>query len=875
MADLSQTLLACQNPDPQIRNAAEAALISAEQTNLAQFFLALSTELSTEGRDPNIRQLAGLHLKNLLSAKDEILREQKVTRYKTAVDVNTRVSLKTLVLGTLRSPETAARHTAAQACAELAAADLPNNEWNEFLPALMKNVSDEVSADEGVNAVLQEGIKVSALECLGFTCELLANYNADINQDITNQMLTTIVGGIRSDRPDAVRLAATVALKNSLMFTSNNMENLNERNMIMQTICEGTQCTEPRVRVAAYECIGQIAYQYYDKLADYMTTIFQLTFATIKSDDESVALQAIEFWNILCEEEMELIDEENELATVGEQLEGRAPCPRYVAAALEHLIPLLTEVLTKQDEDADADEDTWNMAMAGATCINLVANTVEDKVVPAVMPFVQANIQSTEWRLKEASTMAFGSILEGPTQAVIGPFVNQSIPILLTALSDAHTMVKDTTAWTLGRICDLHVLAIPQDLFPSLVTGLTNILMTESPRVSSQACFALHNLAAAFALDENQSGTNALSPYMPTLLQTLLQVTERDGWDECNLRQQAYEAVNVLIQHSAPDCVPLFEQMLPVILDRLQGSFAMAVLTNEDRETKEALQGLLCGLVQVIEMKIEKEKLVPYADNIMQCMLQVLTSKNATAHEEAFMCTGALADRLEKDFEKYLPHLHPYVLSGLRNFEAYQVCAVAVGLVGDISRAVEAAILPFCDEIITALLESLQNSTLHRNVKPPVLSSFGDVALAIGAGFEKYLQVTLMMLMQASQTKAPDDDEDLIDYINILREGILEAYTGIIQGMKDGKRAQVLLPYKDSMMGFLEQLSNDNNKDREVLSKAIGCLGDIASSLGPHVRDDMSKPYVQALLKEGFDTGEDSIKQTCMWANGVVQQIIR
>ena len=52
-------------------------------------------------------------------------------------------------------------------------------------------------------------------------------------------------------------------------------------------------------------------------------------------------------------------------------------------------------------------------------------------------------------------------------------------------------------------------------------------------------------------------------------------------------------------------------------------------------------------------------------------------------------------------------------------------------------------------------------------------------------------------------------------------------------------------------------------------------LSDIASSLGPHVRDDMSKPYVQALLKEGFDTGEDSIKQTCMWANGVVQQIIR
>jgi hypothetical protein len=33
-------------------------------------------------------------------------------------------------------------------------------------------------------------------------------------------------------------------------------------------------------------------------------------------------------------------------------------------------------------------------------------------VVDHVMPFIQANISSTEWRLREAATFAFGSILE-------------------------------------------------------------------------------------------------------------------------------------------------------------------------------------------------------------------------------------------------------------------------------------------------------------------------------------------------------------------------------------------------------------------------------------------------------------------------------
>lgn len=162
---------------------------------------------------------------------------------------------------------------------------------------------------------------------------------------------------------------------------------------------------------------------------------------------------------------------------------------------------------------------------------------------------------------------------------------------------------------------------------------------------------------------------------------------------------------------------------------------------------------------------------------------------------------------------------------GLRNFESYQVCRVAVGLVGDICRAIERKIQPHCDEIMAALLQSLQNSSLHRNVKPPVLSCFGDIALAIGASFEPYLQVSLMMLFQASQTQAPPDDEELIEYVYLLRDGILEAYTGILQGLKDGGRSEVLFPYVENIMVFLEMLAGDPDMDESVLGKAVGCVG--------------------------------------------------
>ena len=868
--DLTTTLLNCQSPDPAVRTAAEQALSQAEQTNLADFFVALASELATEGKDVTTRQLAGLHLKNLLVAKDDALQAEKHNNWK-ALPAENRSVIKATMVGAIRSPVQIARHTAAQACAEIATIELPYKEWPEFLTTLMENVTSQQ---------LDDGVKISSLECLGFTCERIALVSdaPEIAPDVTDLMLTTIVDGIRSDRPDPIRLAAATALRNSLSFTRKNMENENERNMIMKTICEATQSADARVRAGAYECIVQIAFQYYDKLTNYMQTLFQLTFGTIRNDEESVALQAIEFWSTLAEEEMELIDMAEELVENGQPVPPDQVCVQYVKAALDHLCPLLTETLTRQDEELELDDDQWNLSMSGATCLTLVANTVEDAVVPVIMPFVQQHIQSENWRYREAATMAFSSILEGPSAESIGPFVNQSIPVLLNALSDSNDLVKDTTAWTLGRICDLHVRSIPEDTFPTLVNGLAGKLLTESPRVSSQACFGIHNLAAAFQNDNAAvtSGTNALSPYMPTLLQTLLQVVDREDASESNLRIGAFEAISVLIQNSAPDVLQVLMQLLPAIIDRLAQSFNMPALTNEDKEQKEGVQGLLCGLIQVVAIKTTKEQILPYCDSIMTNFLQVLQTKNATCHEEAFSATSAIATILEGDFLKYMAALQPFLMNGLRNFEAYQVCTVSVGLVGDISRAIEGQMQPFCDEIMSALIEALQNAALHRSVKPPVLSCFGDVAMAIGAAFEPYLQLSLMMLLQAAQTRAPDDDEELIDYVNGLREGILEAYTGIVQGLKDGGRIDLLLPYIDAIMGFLEMLASDrkNDFDNEVLGKAVGLVGDIASSLGAQVKEQIRQPYIMELLKDAHDSGDESIVDTSNWASTVVQQLL-
>jgi hypothetical protein len=115
----------------------------------------------------------------------------------------------------------------------------------------------------------------------------------------------------------------------------------------------------------------------------------------------------------------------------------------------------------------------------------------------------------------------------------------------------------------------------------------------------------------------------------------------------------------------------------------------------------------------------------------------------------------------------------------------------------------------------------IQSPELHRLVKPPVLSAFGDIALALNGDFEPYMSVSMQMIVQASSTVIPEvlakfidvqlfcssyflqPDDEMIEYLNQLREGALEAYTGIIQGMKEGGKGVVLFIFPSTQTSGL------------------------------------------------------------------------
>ena len=47
----------------------------------------------------------------------------------------------------------------------------------------------------------------------------------------------------------------------------------------------------------------------------------------------------------------------------------------------------------------------------------------------------------------------------------------------------------------------------------------------------------------------------------------------------------------------------------------------------------------------------------------------------------------------------------------------------------------------------------MQDASLHRSVKTVIISTLGDIAIAIGAEFQVYLEVVLTLLQQAASVQ--------------------------------------------------------------------------------------------------------------------------
>ncbi|NXF40109.1 IMB1 protein, partial [Nyctibius bracteatus] len=845
------------------------------------FLVELSRVLANPGNSQVARVAAGLQIKNSLTSKDPDIKAQYQQRW-LAIDANARREVKNYVLQTLGT-ETYRPSSASQCVAGIACAEIPMNQWPELIPQLVANVTNQHST---------EHMKESTLEAIGYICQ---DIDPEQLQDKSNEILTAIIQGMRKEEPsNNVKLAATNALLNSLEFTKANFDKESERHFIMQVVCEATQCPDTRVRVAALQNLVKIMSLYYQYMETYMgPALFAITIEAMKSDIDEVALQGIEFWSNVCDEEMDLAIEASEAAEQGRPPEHTSKF--YAKGALQYLVPILTQTLTKQDENDD--DDDWNPCKAAGVCLMLLATCCEDDIVPHVLPFIKEHIKNPDWRYRDAAVMAFGCILEGPEPNQLKPLVIQAMPTLIELMKDPSVVVRDTTAWTVGRICEMLPEAAINDIYLAPLLQCLMEGLSAEPRVASNVCWAFSSLAEAayeaadVADDQEEPATYCLSSSFELIVQKLLETADRPDGHQNNLRSSAYESLMEIVKNSAKDCYPAVQKTTLVIMERLQQVLQMEshIQSTSDRIQFNDLQSLLCATLQNVLRKVQHQDALQISDVVMASLLRMFqsTAGSGGVQEDALMAVSTLVEVLGGEFLKYMDAFKPFLGIGLKNYAEYQVCLAAVGLVGDLCRALQSNILPFCDEVMQLLLENLGVSVYL------LISQLVTVGLhtekKVGGGRSRSVRHALKIsegcatssgtVLNCAFLLPSQSDYDMVDYLNELREGCLEAYTGIIQGLKGDQEnvhpdVMLVQPRVEFILSYIDHIAGDEDHTDGVVACAAGLIGDLCTAFGKDVLKLVeARPMIHELLTEGRRSKTNKTKTLATWATKELRKL--
>mmetsp|Transcript_6657 Transcript_6657/g.13455 ORF Transcript_6657/g.13455 Transcript_6657/m.13455 type:complete len:914 (+) Transcript_6657:471-3212(+) len=843
MDNLTEILLATQNNDANARVPAEKALAEFEQNSFPQYLVALAREMGDENKPENARTLAALQAKRILTGNDDFSIRRKHDQWAETVQPEAKNMIKQTILQVLASQNQNVARQAAQVMEAIAKFDLSNDEWNE-LPSQLVQVFDQVhsrNADHIIGPLLG----------LGYFASTAVETGYGLDENAINQLLSKISVGMSADRPRDVQVAATDALADTLDFARHNMENQQERNVIMEMILRMTQSPHAEVREHAFQCLTTALELYYHLLKDYMQAIYDITTKAIQNvDEERVAMQALNFWSEMAFEEAE--------RRLGDQ-NSEDPSSVYlgfVDTVKEPLCKLVLEfALLQQDEEPDEDESSDNTLYGAAEhCFVNLSSCLGQAIIPYTINFTSQNVVSPDWRRRQAAIFAFGAILRDASSHEMSSPINEIMPVLVqrmlvntpqelqgsNAQPEPVATVRETAAWAISVICSAHIACVNNSNI-KLMLSSTYEALRDRPRVAHMAAAAIYAFANAFAGQADQQTNQLSGELMQTFGSALWDAARREDSDQWQLMEDAYEALIRLIEVSAVD----MRQYVGSVLLHTSLVRLSEIRSGEVQDQTGFQEVELCGVVSVCIIKLEEYLLqipvnngapsdnpqMAVPDQIMQTMIEILNRPNSNAHPDALHAIGEVTRVVGSNFRRYMQSVVPLVLRGLNARENSQVCIAAVRLCADVCNALkeQPELVQLTPELMKLIYANLGSDDLQSEVKPPHLTILGDIADAIGAdNFKPYFSQAMQTALSAANVGLEITEAEYADDLNSLREAALEAMELMLLDVDN----MSIQPFLEQIFFLARSISQEivdprnyyENKDPSIIPPDLGSL---------------------------------------------------
>ena len=866
--NIDEILLQAQGADENQRSLGMNALNNLAQQNLSSFLTILGTILSNESKDPKIRILSAIVIKNSLLYSEDYRK-----KWKTEISKEEKDKIKLLILSTLASSQKNIRTMAGTVISSICKIDTPITEtWPDLLPSLTNN-----AFNEDIN------MKLSAIETLGYVCEELNMKSID-SANVDKIMNALIQNLIKGENTKQVILQLLKALSYAIRLAHKNFENKNERNIIMNSIFQigdKYQTDEDVIEKIAMLFIEMLSISsYYDYIEEFFLQIMKFSFGIFgkyKESNEKLALFALEIILSVGDEEISRIN--YDFINLNKIGNGNYTLDKKNRGYFNKISPELQKLIEQNVKLPDEDtEDGWNISNACLKILNLMSQLADSKTMHKFYENLskeikntinnnqgQADINSLNNRAK--IWLLLGSCIARVNITDIARIINSNIYLIFEDIKQNISMpLKKSASYIILKVTK----EIPKMFDSSKLGKIIELLSTEIKASQdniymANLCRSLQNIIKCFGDLETNKSSSSLSPYFEIILNNLFVGAEQDiknYQSSAKTTLSRFMTIGTLIEYSSHDKQVQISQIIKQFLIQIestQNNIDAMIKAGIDKETIFQIQEYYFSLLQKLFNKYKTKIELDFADKIWQ-LTEALFKYRQTVFDEANLAMSALARNMGETFEPIFKKYYPYVEYSIKYYSNNSLSKSGLVSLMHCIISVQNNIGKTKD-IISTLIDVCVSNEVEKKNKTIAISIIGYVAMFEGTNFSMYIDPVMKLLFSAAQmgfNLGYNIDEELIEFVKTLRFQIIQTFT-CLEMTFNNKENNILNSYMKDIFEFLKSCINDTKiQNLEILKSILSLINDLFGIYGAQFKELCDENFAAGFIKliQGYFTNK-------------------
>ena len=815
MSILLQIIQNCLSPNNSLRNNAEQEMLKCCDQNLLEVFSQLCNLIKEESTPDNICLFCGTFVKHIFS-------QDKYISIWNSFSTEQQTLIKNFLLGSLASEKNAIKKGCSLAIAGMAKIEIPKG-WN-IIEVLCK-----AAIHENIN------YKITALITIQNIIDFMGN---KLKKHEKQQILGSLTTDLSTNEKLEVINEAIIGYYKIIPFIEENFKNGKERNFMINLLIN---LLEPNYinRVNLNEIIQKnilitliyIAKYYTLYLQNDFTNIANMSFRYFNCNNKILSTTSIELWSTVLDTEIDL---KNNMISSNFQ---------------DNLNDSILRVIQARDSLIINDEDEWTPTKASVILLSSLCCAGNIKIIERMLKFVAECLNSNLVNkfdkekenmtkeekvkaliIKENAFLIYRGILF--SKDIDEDIIANSLERIIIELKDnSNIPIANSIALCLAVICKVHfnIINETQKKFDNFIVEIIKILE-----------FHLNNkiILNSLCLSVKHILRNAYPKYFNNHLGNILSILIKIAYDknsynkDLNITETSMFFIGKLIEicQDTIENKKIIQIFFSDLYTRLQNSLNPNNFSGKDEQI--CYQNCLLSLIvscggEFQKIQMNETQITCVFNLIDQCL-----QKRGCLFEEAILALGSLSFYGWDLFSHINNNVMKYILFSLEERQDYQLCYQGLLAADDIIRSVGKENISIIPNIVEKIQKIINDSNIPRGLRIKCFALYSDIFMIDDKSNLAYLKEVLQLIVDGMSTsiKPPskDMDEETLEYLNELREKVVELLTGVFMFLSTHNQTNIFSQYIDGFVKYLSKIVEPEFKCKlDLIFEICGLLGDL------------------------------------------------